>query len=158
MRIGIVFAALLAASAAPALAQDEADVAGLDWLGGHWVQEDAGRWVEEAWMAPRGGMMIGSARTGRGEEVRSFEFMRIATEADGSVHFHGSPGGAPATAFRLVDQGELHATFENPQHDFPNRIRYWREGDLLRAEISGPAGENATGWTYRRLGAPAGED
>jgi hypothetical protein len=33
------------------------------------------------------------------------------------------------------------AAFHNPGHDFPQIVRYWREGAGLHAEISGPDGQ-----------------
>jgi len=42
-------------------------------------------------------------------------------------------------AFRLTELGERSATFENPTHDFPQRIRYeLREDGTLYAAIEGP--------------------
>jgi hypothetical protein len=32
------------------------------------------------------------------------------------------------------------ATFENPQHDFPRKLTYWREGDTLNARAEGQVG------------------
>ena len=45
-------------------------------------------------------------------------------------------GRAP-TAFRLVEVSGQRAVFENPGHDFPQRIIYRREGDTLHARIEG---------------------
>ena len=157
MRFGWAMAMAAAAMAVPATAQQQG-VGALGWLAGHWIMEEGDRWAEEAWMAPRADIMIGSARSGRGDRAAGFEFMRIAADESGAVHFYGSPGGAPAVAFRLVEQGESSATFENIEHDFPNRVRYWREGELLRGEISGPGGADPTGWSYRPAGTPGAPD
>jgi hypothetical protein len=46
--------------------------------------------------------------------------------------------------------------FENPDHDFPQRILYWLEdADVLRARIEGTEdGENrGVEWTFRRQAA-----
>ena len=37
----------------------------------------------------------------------------------------------------MTDTSVTHAEFANPEHDFPQRIRYTRDGDLLQAELSG---------------------
>ena len=42
--------------------------------------------------------------------------------------------------------------FANPQHDYPQRIRYWRDGMDLNAEISTMDGSQAVRWHYRRQG------
>ena len=41
-------------------------------------------------------------------------------------------------------------TFVNTANDYPQRIRYWREGPLLKAEIALEDGSRARTWTYKR--------
>ena len=43
-------------------------------------------------------------------------------------------------------------TFVNPGHDYPQRVRYWREGGALKAEISLIDGSNAMQFTFARMG------
>ena len=31
--------------------------------------------------------------------------------------------------------GERRVVFANPEHDFPQRITYWRKGDTLRVRV-----------------------
>ena len=146
MRIATVAAAwlmLAAFSSGP-------DVAALGWMSGDWVSETGDRWTEESWTTPRGGTMLGMGRSGRGAELRDWEYMRIAAEADGRPVFWGSPKGAPPVAFRLTRQSASEVVFENPKHDFPQRIVYRREGKALVATVSAADGSNATSWRYRR--------
>jgi hypothetical protein len=120
------------------------------WMSGDWVRDEGRSWTEEHWSGPRAGLMLGTGRSGRGETVQSFEYMRIARDAQGRLTFWGSPGGAPAVAFPAVETGPAKIVFENPAHDFPTRIVYSRTGDRLTASISGPGGANAQSWVYRR--------
>ena len=76
------------------------------------------------------------ARRRIGETATSFEHMRILAGKDGVVAFHGMPGGAPAVRFPLVKRGEGEAVFENPAHDYPQRIRYRLDGETLVATTS----------------------
>lgn len=145
MKLAMLAVALLAAAAPEA-----EDAAALGWLAGTWVSEKDGRWTEERWSPPRGGMMLGTALTGRGEEASGFEYMRIAPDAEGRLAFWGSPGGQPPVPFHLTASGAREATFENPKHDFPTRIVYRRQGEVLTATISGPGGANAKSWSYKR--------
>jgi len=124
-----------------------------DWLSGEWLQKRDDRWTEEVWTLPRGGTMIGVGRTGRGETLRSWEVMRIIRAADGSLTLHAAPDGGTATIFPVVEQGVRDILFANPNHDYPQRIRYWREGRLLMAETALMDGSQAQNWTY----TPAGE-
>ncbi len=126
-------------------------VSELAWLSGRWESLSAGgRWTEESWSAPRGGVMLGYSRSGSGETMREFEFLRLEAGSDGVPAYLAQPGGRPATSFRLTANDGPSATFENPQHDYPQRIRYVRTGDVLVATISRLDGSNAMSWTFRR--------
>ena len=63
--------------------------------------------------------------------------MRIVDQ-DGVRNYVAQPGGRPPTSFRQAAIGEGWIRFENPAHDFPQRVEYRREGNTLLAEISGP--------------------
>ena len=94
--------------------------------------------------------MIGHSRSGRGERLREFEFLRIAAGDDGAISYIAMPQGGAAVAFRLVRQEGTSATFENAAHDYPQRIAYVRGGDTLTATISAIDGSKPRRWTYRR--------
>jgi hypothetical protein len=120
------------------------------WMAGCWEMHDAGRWADECWTVPRGGMMIGSGRAGTGDSLASFEHMRIERGEGGALTFLASPGGKGWTAFApAADPGE-GITFVNPANDYPQRVRYWRDGELLMAEISLADGGRAMRWTFAR--------
>lgn len=139
-------ALLLTGQAAPGT-----NVADLAWLSGRWESVSPnGRWTEENWSAPRGGIMLGHSRSGAGETLREFEFLRLQAGADGVPAYLAQPGGRPATAFRLTAREGTSVTFDNPQHDFPQRIRYVRTGNVMVATISRLDGSNAMSWTFRR--------
>lgn len=125
-------------------------VADLGWMSGRWEAVSGERWTEESWSAPRGGALMGYSRSGRGEALREFEFLRIQAGADGALAYWASPGGRPPVAFRLVSLTGTEAVFENPQHDFPQRIRYVRQGETLTATISAIDGSNAMSWSFAR--------
>jgi hypothetical protein len=147
-RLVTAAAALLLVGAAPETKRAE----DLGWLAGTWLAEEAGGdWTEERWSRPRGGAMLGTSLSGKGGEAGWFEFMRIAAGEDGRLAFHASPGGAPASAFPLVSSGKREAVFENPAHDYPARIVYRREGDVLSAAISGPGGTKPRSWRFRKV-------
>ena len=115
----------------------------LVWMVGSWVERKGETETEEYWIAPKGGVMLGVNRTTRTNVKTSFEFMRVATTPAGISYF-ASPQGRPATEFPLKEQSEKRVVFENLQHDFPQRIIYWLEGDArLCARIEGVVkGEN----------------
>jgi hypothetical protein len=131
-------AACSAASAQIRPMDPSATVAAFEWLSGHWCLQRGSELVEEAWLEPRGGLMLGVSRTSRNGNASGFEFMRIESR-DGVPTYLAQPDGAPATAFRLSASGTHWARFENPQHDFPKRVEYRRTAkDRLQAQIAGP--------------------
>ena len=101
-------------------------------------------------MAPMRGSMLGVAREVFDQRTRSYEFMRIAVDRDGSLGFYASPGGAAPTRFSIVSAGPNDFIAENTAHDYPQRIVYRREGDRLIATISLIDGSQVNTYTYLR--------
>lgn len=126
------------------------------FLSGCWEQRtEAGQWTEECWTDTRGGVMIGSGRTGKGDAVGHWEWMRIERGADGAVTFYGSPKGAPAVGFKATETDDKSITFVNAGHDYPQRLRYAVTEAGLDAEISLADGSKPNRWSYKRTaGAP----
>ncbi len=140
--IVLLFAVTLAHAAPPAP---------WSWLAGDWRRCQDGEIVEERWLGPRGEMMIGANLTSSAKGRATFENLRIARSDDGWT-FWASPGGRPAVPFRLIDSGAERAVFANPEHVFPARISYWREGDMLLARIEGTIKDKpaAQEWRFAR--------
>ncbi len=141
------------ATGAPAAAQDEAPVLPA-WMAGCWETRTGVRWAEECWTAPRGGMMIGSGRRGAGERLDEWEVMRIALAApngDGPViamAFVAAPGGTGWTRFAWSPDGGEGVAFHNLANDYPQVVRYWRDGPRLKARISMADGSRTMEWDY----------
>ena len=121
------------------------------FLSGCWEQKsEDGSWTEECWTDTRGGLMIGSGRTGMGDSVGHWEWMRIERGPDGSVTFYGSPKGAPAVGFKATETDGKSITFVNAGHDYPQRVRYVVTETGLDAEVSLANGSKPNRWNYRR--------
>ena len=89
-------------------------------------------------MEPAGGTMLGMGRTIAGGKTVEFEFMRIAQEDDGEIYFIAIPSGQAETRFKLIKQDKNEAVFENPTHDFPQRVIYrLQENGALLGRIEG---------------------
>ena len=135
---------------------EPATVESLAWLSGTWVGVQGKTEMEEVWMAPKGGAMIGMHRDVTAGKMTSFEYLRIVSRDD-KIAYIASPGGGPSTPFLLKESGEKKVVFENSKHDFPKRIIYWIDKDeALHAKIEGDADskEPAMEWTWRRPEAP----
>ena len=131
---GLVLAASLALSAA---APRSASLDRLAWLAGCWERRGETMVMEEQWMAPRGGTMLGMGRVVRGDVTVDFEAMRIEARADTLV-FIANPSGQAEAEFASISIGDDGVVFENPTHDFPQRIAYRHAaGDSLHARIEG---------------------
>jgi len=110
----------------------------LAWMAGSWVGTSArGIEMEEHWTAPKGNSMIGVHRDVVKGRTLLFEFLRIEQQGDRLVYLSMPNGRSPATPFPLKEASGQRVVFENPAHDFPQRIIYWKEGTDLRARIEG---------------------
>jgi Domain of unknown function (DUF6265) len=138
---------LIAAAALAAQAPGQPD---LDWLAGYWLSCDARMEVAELWTTRRGGVMLGMSVT-FGTQAFGWEQVRIETTDDlSTMQYVARPRGATAdTVFRLARGGPSEAVFENPAHDYPQRIVYRREGDVLIARTEDMAGGNGQDFRYR---------
>lgn len=123
--------AIVALLSSPVVASDADGPPTLDALAfmvGSWSSERDGTTMEEWWTEPRGGVMLGLHRDVRPGKPAFFEYLRIEQAGAGPVYI-ASPRGAAPTSFPLVEVGPGTATFANPDHDFPQRIHYWKEDD-----------------------------
>jgi len=109
----------------------------LAWLAGCWENASDNMKTEEQWMKPSGGSMLGVSRTVKGGKTMWYEFLQIRQYGD-SVVYIANPSGQKEAAFKLVRWNDKEAVFENPAHDFPQRIIYELQTDgSLHARIEG---------------------
>lgn len=115
-----------------------ADLTQLGWLSGCWAYDGSDSGSGEYWMHPVGGSMLAVSRTIKDDRTVGFEYLRIA-EVDGeSLALFASPSGKPAVRFNLIKLTDTEVAFENPHHDFPQRIMYsLGEGGALLGRIEG---------------------
>src|SRR5262245_15635489 len=95
------------------------DIAELAWIAGDWQTAPGGRaQIEEHWIPPAGGTMMGVSRTVAGGKTAEFEFLRVEQREDGIYYVAQPKGRCPATDFKLTRVTAQEAIFENPTHDF----------------------------------------
>lgn len=129
-----------------------ATIDSLVWLSGCWTQPRPSGLVEEQWMTPRGGSMLGMSRTVIDGKTTEYEFIRIAV-VDGALAYVAMPSGQPEATFLLKSIAEGVVVFENLSHDFPQRVIYRRNGDAsVTARIEGTVKGEARGrdFPYKR--------
>jgi hypothetical protein len=145
-----------------AVAQAPASPALPAFLSGCWEAIGGEAGSGETWLPPAGGTMFGVSRTVKNGRTVAYEFMQIRAGTDGSTVFVARPSGQPEATFVLAAQGAGEVVFENPQHDFPQRVIYrlHRAGDeqrlLGRIEGLRQGVARAIDFPYRRVpcGAP----
>ena len=129
----IVAALQVTGAAAPA--QDP--LTSIAWLSGCWAARGPDSQVDEHWMAPAGGAMLGMSRTCRGGATVDFEAMRIEARG-GALVFIAKPARQPEAEFTSIEITPDRVVFENKSHDFPQRVIYRRTPDgTLAARIEG---------------------
>jgi hypothetical protein len=97
------------------------------WLQGCWQLASGQRVVEEQWMAPRAKSMLGMGRTVRGDTLVEYESVLIK-EQDGRLAYEAHPSGQASATFLATAATDSEVVFENPTHDFPQRVGYRRDG------------------------------
>jgi len=117
---------------------DKPSIKTLSWLAGNWSLEKNGRVVTEIWMPPAGGTMLGMSRAVANEKTVEYEFIVLRQDANGDIFYVAKPSGQPEASFKLTRGSATEAVFENPEHDFPQRISYKLNPDgTLLAAIDG---------------------
>lgn len=150
----VVVLILIAVPSRGARAQRQATLSDLSWFAGSWVTTDGATRIEEYWTRPSDNSMLGMGRTIKDGRTMFFEYLRIESRDDG-IYYVAHPAARPGTDFKLTSFDAGQATFENPTHDFPKRIRYRRESDGSITAItdagSGESKEPPQEFRYRKL-------
>jgi hypothetical protein len=153
-RFMILLAAALAVHhPAAAGAQDAPTVEQVGWMAGCWEQSAGARLIEEQWMRPRAGLMLGMSRTVVGDSLREYEQVALF-QRGGHLIYAASPARQAPAEFTSIAVSDSAVTFENPTHDFPQRVIYRRRGaDSLLARVEGTRGGQLRGsdYPYRRV-------
>ena len=144
----LTLVAVATALTAPVGRQPVASTADVAFLAGCWKLEAKGRVVEEHWMAPSGGSLLGMSRTVVNGKTTEFEFIQIRDLPEGLTYI-AKPSNQPEARFVAISRTGDEVVFENPAHDFPQRIRYRRSGDTLHARIEGTLNGKPRGADFR---------
>ena len=143
--------------AVPACAQQEDPALGVGFMVGCWAQPaPEGNGLKEFYAPPAENMLTGLSQFWRGGRIVDFEFHRIDLSPAGPV-LTPHPGGVASVSFQPTEIQSDRIRWENPDHDFPQRIIYQRVAeDTLVARIEGGEGANARSleWRMGRVSCP----
>lgn len=81
--------------------------------------------------------MFAVSRTVRAGKTTAFEFLRIIETEDGGLLYIALPSGQTLTTFVMISISPDEVVFENPDHDFPQRVAYRRSDQQLVGRIEG---------------------
>ena len=115
----------------PAYAADSVD---LEWLLGCWQSTDGN--AMEVWVRDTDSSFLGFGVTTSEGVIRSYELLRVASDEEGALTYTAHPKGQASATFTTTEMGDKRVTFTNPEHDYPQRITYERNGDDLYARTS----------------------
>lgn len=115
-------------------------LANTDWLIGTWKNSTPERMFSETWIRLDDTTMQAKTVFTEGKDTISKESINLVqrkNEIFYVVEVNNQNGGKPVN-FKLVSSSQDSLVFENPKHDFPQKIRYYKiSNDSLVAEISG---------------------
>ena len=140
-----------AASPTPAQSVPGPKLSDFAWLEGRWRADWGPRVVEQVWMAPNAGMILGDFRLSENDKVLVIEFFSLV-EKPGGINFyirHFTPELVPwekseATLLNLAAADAKKFDFENPANSRPKRVSFTRiDADIYisRSEIIPQSGD-----------------
>lgn len=116
---------------------------------GCWRSADAMN--EEVWSMPMGNMMFGYATTMQGGALAFFEQTRIDLRQARATYTASPDGQRPVVFTETATRGVAGmVTFENPEHDYPQRIAYRQTKTGLAATISKVDGSRVTEYAWTK--------
>jgi hypothetical protein len=111
----------------------------LDWLEGVWTGKPsrAGQSTQEHWIKYSPQEYRGYGVTLQGTDTVSFEKFALLIKDENLFFVADVPENKKLVYFKLTEITSEGFTCENPDHDFPKKIVYHREGNKIKASISG---------------------
>jgi len=106
----------------------------LDWLIGCWITMDGKS--QEVWVLDSDNSLAGFAVSIHDNSVRFYEVLTIKRDEAGLLLYTAHPSGQATTTFVAMEIADNNVLFVNADHDYPQAIRYVRDGNQLAAKIS----------------------
>ena len=111
----------------------------LFWLEGTWVRTNVkpGYSGNEQWIKISPTELQGIGIAMKGLDTVFVEKFRLVIKGNNIFYVADVPPNKQPVDFKLTEISEKAFTCENPEHDFPKRIRYQKEDNTIKATISG---------------------
>jgi hypothetical protein len=123
-------------------------IAALAWLEGAWRTAGTDDVWEACYTSADGGEIVSATKRIEAGKTVLFDFERFREE-DGKVVLTPFPYGKASVDFPVasIDPRARVAVFSNPEHDFPQRLRYERTADdRLKVTLSGDRDGRSVGF------------
>jgi len=122
-----------------------------DWLVGNWkrLSEDAQKETFENWVKKTDSQFLGHGFVMAGSDTVWQERMELSKSDSIWVLKVETPGNDDLVSFTLTEHNSHSFIVENPAHDFPKKIKYWKDNEALKALVSG--GENEISFEFEKL-------
>lgn len=101
----------------------ENQLAELKWFLGKWQYQEQGALSTEKWVQTGPAEYLAHGYTLKGKDTVFQEHIRLIA-ADSGVFYIPNVGAQGPVPFRLTHYDKQFVSFENPAHDFPNKITY----------------------------------
>lgn len=136
--------------------QQESPFKQLYTLAGTWKMEVGGKSLYENWQITDTGEMIGKSYRVSATDTFLLEDVHVRSKQNAIYYIPVVTGqnGGQAVPFKLIASANQQFTFENPLHDFPQRVIYHLvNNDSLHAWIEGKqyGKEKRSDFYYRRV-------
>lgn len=120
-------------------AQVAKDFKKLQWLIGEWNRTNVkqGRTGIEKWVTSSEFELQGWGISLKGTDTTFIEKTKLVIKDNDIYYVADVPENKEPVYFKLTNITDNAFACENPAHDFPKKITYLRDGNILKATISG---------------------
>jgi len=138
-QIGVLFIVSLLFACQPRVDHRYAQLSKTSWLIGTWQKQSAKGILSESWQQLDDSTFVGRSFFVNNGDTVSSEFIRLE-QRNNKLYYIPTVAdqndGRPIS-FTLTNLTDSSVTFENPEHDFPQKIYYqFQKPDSLIAEVS----------------------
>jgi len=109
-----------------------------DWLIGKWerLNEEEGKKTFENWEKISNTEYSGIGFTMQNGDTIKQEIIQLINSSEKWNLTVKVPEEMESITFKMTNHSENEFTCENTEIDFPNKIRYWKNGDKINASVS----------------------
>jgi hypothetical protein len=121
------------------MAQNNPEMEKLSWIIDRWVSASEGDTRSyEHWEKINDGLFAGGSETLKNGDTIFAEKLKIEKIGDDIFYIADVKHNPAPVMFKMTWLNDNEAVFENPEHDFPQKISYKLEEGILHAAIEGP--------------------